>query len=564
MANVFLDYAFVFNLFSGSEVWAINFDTTTKTVNANWVAAFDPIAWPPEAFEYIVGEVMYDQCFGPDKYQVVKTAAFPYGQVIVQTNASSCVVLVQNSALAFFKEALEWMGDTAAEVCSFTFGVEIFWTGSLQVGTQLTIAGGNDLDYSNAGWFRVGLDAVRVNSTGEVIDIQAAECTTVPSLPELPDLEVDPILHLPTASSIHFVKDEVVTYKTDQNTLFAQQSPAGVLPPTFHQTVKRLETLTVQFGSTGDEEDNVVKVYNAATGAEVAEVPTTKVQQNINLLLNLPAVASKHPDVLGVQVYFPAYPFPEFAEVGNLVNINSGVLTGQYAITAVQEGKGSATGYRVLVINSPVTLANPIPIEIEGKYNALPYDVYEALVPFATAGRYYLQIEAGATDPLTATSEPVVVQDDMSDFLEIRYTHDTDNFGAYYGNELTHKRWIKSRMYQVFNGGEKTVNRQTDAKLVKVDEYLTKSYTWQCFGLPPYLVTQLAVAMAHASVRINGIQVQTEEEWETEYYLPNPLANMSLRVEETAYTQRVKYGGLNDSDSFLKVNEGLLKINSNG
>lgn len=555
MARIFLDYVIEGDIWIGYRRWAIYFNDVTKGVEADFFAPWN--IGEPSFITYQYGELMYSQCFGPDLYQVYKQQAQPFGNVVVQANAPSCLLTTRNSTQAFTDTAGA-LGALAADVCGFTNALQIYWNGPLEIGTALELEDTTPLPYSGSGWFRIGLDAYQINASSEVITIQAAECTVVPDpdpLPDLPEPEAGLTLHLPLASSIRFVQDGNTAIPTDENRLLKDQRYPGIINKPFWQTVKRGETLVIQWGSS--YATNNLKVYSA-NGTLVSTIPGVKVQENLNQLLEIPGFALSSPEGDGVQLYFPSYPFPEFGVSGGQVNVDSTPIRGQFDIVKIMPGKGVALGNRAIVLNSALPIPNPVAVTVSGRYNVLPYDFYEAELTINTSGDYYMVIEAvTGSDEARATSEPIRVTEDLDDFVELAYTNGNDDFGAYYGNGIIHRRWVKGRIFQAFPGGEKLTNRETTAKLVKLDEFVTKSYLFEAFGLPPYLVMQISIALSHELPFIEGIAVQSEEQPEVEYTLPSPFANLSVRIEQVDYTQRNNIlGDIDSTDSFLLINQG--------
>jgi hypothetical protein len=563
MARVFLDYAYE-QTNSGTRIFAVYFNDVTKIVEADFVKVFsilddDFVNFPPV---FAPSGQIYDECFGLDRYQVFKSQVFPFGQRIVTPNSPVCATGVLNSVLYRFDTGPSGpLGDAIEDTCSMDGVGYLYFLGTLEVGTE--VYQDEDLTplaYNGNGWFLIGLSAYRINTDAEIISITPAYCGSeeVPPLPDpepLPDIEADPFFHLPVASSLRLIKDEAVAVQTQDNTLLADQRYPGIIMQRFDQVVKEGETLTIQWGSS--YETNELKVYDKLTDALIETIPAVKVLENLNQEITVPGFAVSDPEIVGVQLFFPNYPFPDFAIPGNKVNVQSPQINGQFNVISVQDGRGQAKGNRVIVIDFTIPTPSPVGVAVSGKYNAEPYDVYEAEIEFPSSGRFYVKIECtdAVFDPVSATSEPIRVTDRLEEYLEVNYTNDNDEYGCYYGNEIVHRLWIKSRLFQTFPGGEKTLNRETNAKLVKLDEYITKSLLWQVFGLPPYLVTQVSVALSHDVFKVSGVSYQTEEVPSTEYFSAHNLANMEVRLEEVDFTERNREGGtINSSDSFLLVN----------
>ena len=563
MARVYLDHAYEFAL-SGNKVYLVYFNTDTKQVEADYIGNQPFFDLGPVTYAF--GEVAYDQCFGLDRYQVIKMQPFPFGAVSHTPNSNVCAASVLNSALYRYNDASgDEMGDLAADTCDFAGSRYLYFEGVIEVGSVLYENTSLDLlPYSGTGWFRIGTTAYQIDTDSEVITITPAACEIVAPLPDpeaLDDLDIEAAFHLPQASSLRFIKETVVDQITADNSLWAAQKIPGVIWKPFDQVCKKGESVTIQFGSSYPT--NSVKIYNAVTNALVDTIAPSLVRENLNLELTVPGFAASDESVIGIQVWFPNYPFPEFAFAGNTVNLEGDQINGQYAITGVQDGKGQARGNRVAVVNFTVPTPAGTAVQVTGKYHAEPYNVYEATIPFDTNGRYYavIEVSGGGFDAQSARSEPIRVTDQLDEYLKIEYTNDEDEFGCYYGNDLTHQLWINSRMFQAFPGGEKTISRETTARLVKNDEYITKVLTWECNPLPPYLIMQISIALSHDEVRLNGILIQTEEQPEVEYYMPSPFGNLTVSVEEVEFTTRNKEGGsIDDSDSFLLINNAGNKL----
>lgn len=564
MARTFLDNAIELTN-SGNKIYKVYFNDVTRAVEADFVKIFDVFNGDLAAYPqtYTIGQQMHDQCVGTDRYQVYKSQVLPFGALVETRNSSSCLAVYVFNALYRFNDAGgDAMGDVAADVCPFAGSAYLYYEGALEVGKALFSDYGltTPLPYSGTGWFRIGTSAYQINTDSELITIEPAYCEIIAPLPEpepLPDLDFGPFFHLPQATSLRFVKDGAVATKTHDNTLFAGLITPGVIPKPFDQVVKQGETVTIQWGSS--YATNELKLYNAATGALLATLAGSKVQENLNQEITVPGFAVSDPSIVGVQIWFPNHPFPDFAIAGNKINIAGDQVNGQYNVIAVQDGKGLAKGNRVLIADFVIDTPSSTPVEVTGKYNAEPYEVYESELTLATAGRYYAKITCtdGVFDDVSATSEPILVTADVDEYLELAYTNEEDAYGCYYGNAITHRLWVHSRIYKITPGGEKTINRETSARLVKLDEYITKVMTWECFRMPPYLITQVSIGLSHDETRVNSILVQTQDPPEVEWYLPSPFGTLTVELEDVEYTERNADGGsIDSSDSYLLINTG--------
>lgn len=561
MARVFLDYVTEPSS-SGLRIYGIYFNDTTKVVEADFIKIFDFLAGDAVTYlpDFAFGGKMYDECIGADRYEVFKKGVFPFGIVVPTLNSPVCAAAVLKSVLYRFDTGPSGpLGSDIEDVCGMDGVAYLYYYGVIEVGSVLY--DNEDLDllpYNGSGWFRIGETAYRINASSEVITITPAGCSTVaplPELPDLPDIDAAAKLHLPQATAIRFIKDQVNTYQTGDNTLFNEQEYPGIIPRKFDQIIAINQQVTIQFGSS--YATNVVKIYNADTNALVSTITPTKVLTNLNQEMEVPGFAVSEPGLVGIQLYFPNYPFPDFAKSGNKVNVLGNQVSGQYNVISVQEGQGSARGSRVLVADFTILTPSPVGVTVTGKYNALPYDTYEAVISRSVSGRFYAKIECSdpVFDEVSATSEPFEVTDDLSEYLEVNYTNENDAYGCYYGADLVHRLWIKSRLFDTFPGGEKTFNRETSAKLVKLDEFITKSLAWKIYSIPPYLVTQLSIGLAHDRFSISGVDYQTEDAPEPEYFTSHNLANMQVRLEEVDFTARNREAGtIDSSDSFLLIN----------
>jgi len=558
MAKIFLDKVIEGDFWAGYRLYDIYFDDVAKFVSADFVGAY--VIGTPSGVTSTFGVAIYDECLGFDKYQVIKQQLAPFGEVVIQRNTSECRVTNRSSALYRFNDGVgNQMGDLAGDVCTFGGSAYVYWYGDLEIGSTLykdvidTL-----LDYDGAGWFRIGKTAYQINAASEVITINIDQCGSPTPLPD-PDPLPAPgrvaYFHLPVATA--------VTFRKEGKPLFADERHPGIIDKAFYQVVKKDQVLKVQFGSSFS--GNQIRLVDLDGGADVI-VSATEVEENINQLLSVPGFAVNDITVVGLQVWFPNRAFPSYGQVGNTINLVSDQISQQVQVTNVTTGIGEARGYKAMVVNYLVPITGTIAVEVSGKYDVKPYDVYEVSLTMATIGRFQLKIEVSDDDftDTFALSEPLEVMGDLDDYQIVSYTSDNDEFGCFYGNGIVHERWIKSRLYQAFPGGEKTINRETDAKLIKLDEFVTKSLDWEIFQVPPYLLTQLAIALGHDSFYINAVAMQSEESLEPEYFLPDPFANAGIRLEEVEFTanNRDDSQAVDSGDSFLKIdNDTKLKIN---
>lgn len=568
MARVFLDYNWE-NTSSGTRIYAVYFNDVTKLIEADFVKIYNPLDSDFVDFPatYGWGNKMYDQCYGADRYEVYKKQSYPFGDVVLTLNSSSCMTTLVRSVLYRYNDAGgDLLGSAVADVCDFEGSAYLYYEGFLEIGSTLYTdeALTTLLPYSGSGWFRIGTTGYQINASSEVVDIEASYCEIVAPLPDpdpLADLDYDAYLHLPEATAIRFIKDGAVATPTANNTLFAKMKHPGLISKPFDQVIKKDAPVTIQFGSSYPT--NSVKIYNAVTGALVQTIVPSQVLANLNQELEVPGFAVSEGSIVGIQIWFPNYPFPDFAFAGNKVNIQGNQVNGQFNVTSVQEGKGLAKGNRVMISDFTINTPESTAVTVTGKYHAELYDVYEAVISVDTNGRYYAVIECsgGGFDAASATSEPFNVMDQLDEYLELNYTNDEDEYGCYYGNSLEHRLWIQSRLFKTTPGGEKTLNRETSAKLIKLDEYITKSLTWECFHLPPYLITQISIALSHDTTKVNSILVQAPEPPAVEYYSGSVFGTLTVELEEVEFTVRNQEGGsIDSSDSYLTIQNAGDKL----
>jgi hypothetical protein len=249
-----------------------------------------------------------------------------------------------------------------------------------------------------------------------------------------------------------------------------------------------------------------------------------------------------------VQVWFDDG-LPEFAMKNLPVTISSSGysgLNGTFAIKDISSGTGPAYGYPVLLLTNtwPGGAPTSVAATCQANYDLLPYDVYEAGINWAgfTAGYYYLKLTG--TDPQLATmvakSEPVEAAADLNlmttpDHLQVYYKNRDNGFKVYYDTGAENIMRLEADLRLTDPGGEETVMEDSDRRLIKLNEYVTRMVMLTTSWIPSYLGERLCLALAHDTIQMNGIYYQKQDKPTVDRVADDDLVVVKVRLRQVEF-----------------------------
>jgi len=362
-------------------------------------------------------------------------------------------------------------------------------------------------------------------------------------------------IEIPIVSSYRFVIESLGLQNFDNRLLKDFKQP-GVDGCIYHQRSLLSESILLQFRSSYTY--NTLKIYNEANTL-VATIAATKLTDYLNKsdvrnnVLFADAGAGK------TQVFFNAG-LPDFFEAGIDITVteNAG-LNGDYVVEDILPGTGEAEGFTVLIIDKPWPGGTVLQATVSTVYEFAPYEIFEVTAAWELypAGNYYLVLEG--TDVqfsnYTATSEPITTSETLpDDYLKLEYYNFEEAFKVDYTTGIKHIIHVEGFLDYPAPGGKRVVHEDSQNRLRKLMENVTRNPTIYVAALPHYLLEKLPLAFAHDRFLIDDVEYQTEEDFEAEYFECDPLGNGSCKLRQVEFLSE-------NSDDQGDVDEVVLEIN---
>lgn len=383
---------------------------------------------------------------------------------------------------------------------------------------------------------------------------------------------VGSFLEVPKMNSITFVVQEDINQCDNpqglDNVLLCQQEYEMFEQTKYDQKFNRCDIPITQFNSDYSTFEILLKKY--LTGAIVKTFSYSLKEQNIGVYEDYAVTIRAHagnPSQSRVYFNVGALPLPlEIAGVFEVVNNING-YNGSYSIVNIIND--ITLGYQYLVINKPF-IGPGFTQAGTGRFMAATADfnVFESTHPFSDVdeGIYYIAIKAfdfvGSENFKEAVSEPIDLRNIHSDTNLIKYRNTDNAFDITWTTGYQGLIRVPSYFgHKRVPGGERSVNRNSDYKLVKVSAKKTRILIFEIFKVPPYMHEKLSTAFDCDSYTINNIECQASEGYaEPEYKDQLLLADSSIKVEAKWYDRYNSddLGSVNET-GFLLTETGFIK-----
>lgn len=378
-----------------------------------------------------------------------------------------------------------------------------------------------------------------------------------------------PFIEFPIAQSLRVVPISGGQFNTSRqnfdNRLFKDMKIPGIEFCNYLDKRTIDESTVVQFR--GNYSVNQATVKNLSDDSLVASLVATKKAEFTNFSDERSALFADAG--LGeVQIFFDTE-FPTFFEVG-METVISDIpgLNGIYEIKDIRPGALQAEGYQVLIIHASWPGGTILNGNLETVYDVEPFDVYEVTIPWGLygPGKYY--IEFTGTDeqfevPYLAKTEPTEVRTTITDLLKVTWRNVENDFKIYYSTGIENQIWIDGVLGWPEPGGERTVMEDSNRRLIKLQEYVSRNPVLQVYDSPFYVLEKLAIIMAHDYKAIDDVQYETQEDFEPEFFQNDPLGNGKCKLRQVDFiAENTHDAGANDVDvTLLEVNGQLLSVN---
>lgn len=427
--------------------------------------------------------------------------------------------------------------------------------------------------------------------TAEEVLIEGIEITEPQVVPQ-----VGSLLEVPILNSLRFVvnpviPDNISVFQTPDNTLFKDQIFPRMKNGKYYEKVCTVDEKLVQFYS--DFPINIVSLYNCDDEL-VRTFETILKENNIDRTEDYLITVRNHTDNPGKsRVYFNVGELPIPLEVGGIFEIlnNADGFNGSYEIITIEEDVLLGVEYIVINKNYGIVASSS---GATGRFNTSPenFNVYESSLIFTGLpdGYYYAKISVYNTDSfVTIDSDEETVDsdeitaDDYADLEEVQFAesegihlksvHNDTNLITYRCNDnCFNMTWstgyigkirIESRLFNPKTGGERSVSRNSDYSLNKINAKKIRGYAFDTFLLPPWMHEKLSVIFDCDFFTINGVQYQTNEAYrDANYPYLFMLGDSSIDVEQVGWLDRYNSHDIGsiDDGGFLTTEQGFIKI----
>lgn len=377
-----------------------------------------------------------------------------------------------------------------------------------------------------------------------VTDTITGEIVVLPVLltDPAPRVSANSFLEAPLLNSLRFVKpaavDNCTIFQTPDNTLFCNQYYPGFTKTRYFQKVALCDTPRIQFNS--DFPAHLVELYKHSTSELIKQFSPIMVQQNLGVTEDFPIAVKQDLTDGIVRVYFAAGPIPLPLSVGEAFVISGTAdYDGTYAIVDIQND--TTLGYQFIMINHAYTVDKTGTATFTN--TGIDFNVLEASVDFTdvAAGQYYVQITAidDIGDTSVLVSEPIDLQASWPDTNLIEYQNYDNAFDITWRTGYIGRKRVESILFEALPGGISSVSRNSDYSLVKVNAKKQRIFNFSTYMLPPYLHEALSVIFDLDLWKINGVQYQSEAEYNAPSYLDRfKLANSSIKIEQAQWFRK--------------------------
>lgn len=373
-----------------------------------------------------------------------------------------------------------------------------------------------------------------------------------------------PYLEVPVVNSHRFVVTDgpmVQPLQNFDNRLLDNFNMPGVSVCKYRQKFKLADVVTTQFRSSYST--NTLKLYTEA-GVLTATLTPIKKTSNLNK-------TALHEDILfadagasQVQVFFPNG-LPDYFEVGQDVTVSGLVsLNGTYEIKDIRAGTVQAVGYTVLIIDKVWPGGTTLQADLSIIYDAELFDIYEVtgIYSLYAAGRYYFILEGSDVQfaDYSARSEPFETATAWEGTMQVDYYNFEDAYKIQYSTGIRHRIHIEGYLDWPKPGGERTVHQDSQNRLRKLQENVTRNPDILVEALPAYLLERLALIFGHDFFSVDEIEYQTEEDFEPEYFEADALGNGRVKLRQVEFLAENTDDAGDVDATVLDVNDDLMAV----
>lgn len=347
------------------------------------------------------------------------------------------------------------------------------------------------------------------------------------------------------------------------NTLLANMHLVNIEPCTYYQKFLTGDVLTYQYRSSFSF--NAVQLYTKA-GVLTASFTPIKKSSNVNHV-DIRTANFSDAGAGKTQIWFNSE-IPSFYEVGlDIVVSGLAGLNGTYTIEDIKPGTLNAIGNIVLIISKVYPGGgDPLSATVTTTYNLHDYEVYEIQINWAlyAANQYYLKFTGSDVSfaPYVALSEPIETSTTLIDHILIKWSNIDNAFKIDYSTGIVNFVRVEGRLLLQPAGGESEVMEDSNRRLIKLRENVTRLVSMDVYDVPPYLAEKLRVAMAHDTILVEGVNYQTEDKLNFTNYEMYALVDLSVKLRQVDFIAENSDDSSAPADgaAVLGVNGGLLLV----
>jgi hypothetical protein len=407
-----------------------------------------------------------------------------------------------------------------------------------------------------------GVYAIKVQDAGSCSDSDTAEVLPFKS----------PYFVIPIANSHRFVVTSGpgidTTRQSFDNKLFADMRFPGVDGDCYHEKVNNGQTRRIQWRT--NYERNTLEVFRKRDGVLIETIPCSKVKDFTRQIDSTSAQLTDGGS--GKTQLFFSGELPEWAVIGQAITISatSTVLDNRYEIEDILPGVLAAAGYTVLILNVAFPTTGVINANLNVEYDIQQFDVWEATLDWPInlypEGEYYMIMQGFDLqfDPITAVSEPVETAVDHPDMLLLRAKNNDNAYNIFYDTGIEHVLLIPGELSKPVPGGEEVNHQDSQNRLIKIMEIVTRNPTIILESIPFYLGEKLALYAAHDHFVVDNVDYgKQDEKVEIEYFESDMLCRASLKIRQTDFVAENTddFGDVDTPTTVMDVNGVLLRIN---
>lgn len=418
--------------------------------------------------------------------------------------------------------------------------------------------------------FRSGLPAGEYHVT--ITDTVTAEVVELDILVEQPGqvIRIGTIFEVPMLNSLRFVvnptaPDNVTTFQNTRNTLFVDTYYPGFECINYYQKLMRQDAPLLQFWS--NYPGHSVDLFNYKTNTIVKSFLITLKEQNIGLVDSYSITIRNHIGFPGQsRVYFNAGPFPIPFAVGDSFEIVNNLDGFDGIYEGVDVIMDTTLNYPYIVINKNYTAPNPTSSATGNFFiDQTDYNVYESVLNMndVPEGEYYVRIAAldDLENQAFAISEPIDLREEHADTLLLEYRNTDNAYDLTWTTGYIGMMRIPGILFEESTGGTRSVSRNADYSLQKINAKKTHVLTLNVYMVPPWMHVKLGVIFDLDSWMINKVPYQTDEDYEKPKYIDRfKLADSSIDIEELNFFRKYNSRGIASvNGGFITQEKGFIR-----